>query len=157
MLDPAEARAEPAGTRKRRGFFGWFNRRFDKGTHSYQNWVSRILHKGGRMMVIYLVLVLLLGWLYWRMPSSFLPEEDQGYVISNIELPSGSSANRAVEVLEQVEKYFLAQPQVQNIIAVQGYSFNGNGLNAAIAFTTLKDFDQRKSGADSAQAVSFRA
>ncbi|OZI61921.1 efflux RND transporter permease subunit [Bordetella genomosp. 11] len=142
---------------EKRGFFGWFNRRFDRGTHAYQNWVSRILHKGGRMMVIYLVLVLLLGWLYWRMPSSFLPEEDQGYVISNIELPSGSSANRAVDVLEQVEKYFMAQPQVQNIIAVQGFSFNGNGLNAAIAFTTLKDFDERKSRADSAQAVSFRA
>jgi multidrug efflux pump len=147
----------PGHDHARRGFFGWFNRRFESGTHRYQNWVSRILHKGGRMMLVYLVLVLLLGWLYLRMPSSFLPEEDQGYVISNIELPSGSSANRAVDVLEKVEQYFLAQPQVENIIAVQGFSFNGNGLNAAIAFTTLKDFDQRKGRNDSAQAVSFGA
>jgi multidrug efflux pump len=147
----------PGHDHARRGFFGWFNRRFESGTHHYQNWVSRILHKGGRMMLVYLVLVLLLGWLYLRMPSSFLPEEDQGYVISNIELPSGSSANRAVDVLEKVEQYFLAQPQVENIIAVQGFSFNGNGLNAAIAFTTLKDFDQRKGRNDSAQAVSFGA
>ncbi|WP_233235356.1 efflux RND transporter permease subunit [Bordetella sp. LUAb4] len=142
---------------EKRGFFGWFNRGFDATTTGYQNWVSRILHKGGRMMLIYLVLVLALGWLYLRLPSSFLPEEDQGYVISNIELPSGASANRAVEVLQQVEKHFLAEPQVQNIIAVQGFSFNGNGLNAALAFTTLKDFDQRKGRANSAQAVSFRA
>jgi len=142
---------------EKRGFFGWFNRKFDATTDRYQNWVSRILHKGGRMMLIYLVLVLVLGWLYLRLPSSFLPEEDQGYVVSNIELPTGSSANRAVEVIETVEKYFLEKPQVENIIAVQGYSFNGNGLNAAIAFVTLKDFEERKGMANSAMALSFHA
>jgi multidrug efflux pump len=141
----------------KRGFFGWFNRRFDATTHHYQNWISRMLHKGGRMMFIYLLLVVGLVFIYLRLPSSFLPVEDQGYVISNIELPSGSSANRAVDVLQQVEKYFMDQPQVENIIAVQGYSFNGNGLNAAIAFTTLKDFDQRKGPRNSAEAISFGA
>src|SRR6478752_3174269 len=103
----------------KKGFFGWFNRKFDATTHGYQNWVSRILHKGGRMMLVFLVLVLLLGWLYLRLPSSFLPEEDQGYVVSNIELPTGASANRTVEVIEQVEKYFQGIPAVENIIAVQ--------------------------------------
>ncbi|CAM4137830.1 multidrug efflux RND transporter permease subunit [Bordetella tumulicola] len=141
----------------KKGFFGWFNRRFDATTHSYQNWVARILHRGGRMMLVFLVLVLLLGWLYLRLPSSFLPEEDQGYVVSNIELPTGASANRTVEVIEQVEEYFMNQPAVENIIAVQGYSFNGNGLNAAIAFTTLKDFSERTSREDSAGAIAFKA
>ena len=138
---------------QKRGFFGWFNRKFDATTHGYQNWVSRTLHKGGRMMLVFAVLVVALGWLYLRMPSSFLPEEDQGYVISNIELPAGASANRTVEVIEQVEAYFRKVPAVQNIITVQGFSFNGSGLNAAIAFTTLKDFDDRKGEENSAGAI----
>jgi len=142
---------------EKKGFFGWFNRRFDATTHSYQNWVARILHRGGRMMLLFLLLVVLLGWLYLRLPSSFLPEEDQGYVVSNIELPTGSSANRTVDVIEQVEDYFMHLPAVENVIAVQGYSFNGNGLNAAIAFTTLKDFSQRTSPQDSAGAIAFGA
>ncbi|MBV7486916.1 efflux RND transporter permease subunit [Bordetella sp. BOR01] len=141
----------------KKGFFGWFNRKFDATTHNYQNWVARMLHKGGRMMLFFLLLVVLLGWLYLRLPSSFLPEEDQGYVVSNIELPTGASANRTVEVLEQVEQYFMSQPAVENIITVQGYSFNGNGLNAAIAFSTLKDFSQRKEPQDSAGAIAFAA
>jgi len=141
----------------KKGFFGWFNRRFDATTHRYQNWVARILHKGGRMMLFFLLLVVLLGWLYLRLPSSFLPEEDQGYVVSNIELPTGASANRTVEVLEQVESYFMSLPAVENVITVQGYSFNGNGLNAAIAFSTLKDFSVRKDPKDSAGAIAFAA
>ena len=138
---------------QKRGFFGWFNRKFDATTHGYQNWVSRTLHKGGRMMLVFALLVVALGWLYLRMPSSFLPEEDQGYVISNIELPAGASANRTIEVIEQVEDYFRQVPAVQNIITVQGFSFNGSGLNAAIAFTTLKDFDERKGAENSAGAI----
>ncbi|MCB8894229.1 multidrug efflux RND transporter permease subunit, partial [Bordetella pertussis] len=142
---------------EKKGFFGWFNRKFDATTHNYQNWVSRILHKGGRMMLAFALLVVLLGWLYMRLPSSFLPEEDQGYVVSNIELPTGASANRTIEVIEEVENYFRNIPAVENVITVQGYSFNGNGLNAAIAFTTLKDFSERKSRADSAGAIAFTA
>ncbi|WP_459614753.1 multidrug efflux RND transporter permease subunit [Bordetella sp. 2513F-2] len=142
---------------EKRGFFGWFNRKFDATTHGYQTWVARILHKSGRMMLIFALLVVLLGWLYLRMPSSFLPEEDQGYVISNIELPSGASANRTVEVIEQVEKYFMGLEEVENVIAVQGFSFNGNGLNAAIAFTTLKDFSERTGPGQSAGAIAFGA
>ena len=99
---------------------------------------------------------MLLGWLFLRLPSSFLPEEDQGYVVSNIELPTGATANRTVDVLKQVEDYFMKIPAVENVIAIQGYSFNGNGLNAAIAFTTL-DFSKRKGSEDSAGAIAFNA
>ncbi len=141
----------------KKGFFGWFNRSFERTTHNYQSWVRRSLHKGGRMMLIYLVLLAGLGWLYLRLPTSFLPIEDQGYIVANIELPAGATANRTVDVLEKVEAYFKKQPQTQNIIAVQGFSFNGNGLNAAIAFVPLKDFAQRKGAANSAQAVAARA
>ena len=142
---------------EKKGFFGWFNRKFDATTHGYQNWVARVLHKGGRMMLAFVLLVVLLGWLFLRLPSSFLPEEDQGYVVSNIELPTGATANRTVDVLKQVEDYFMKIPAVENVIAIQGYSFNGNGLNAAIAFTTLKDFSKRKGSEDSAGAIAFNA
>src|SRR5690606_26028389 len=90
----------------KRGVFGWFNRSFDRTTTRYQGWVRRSLHRGGRMMLIYLLLVVALGWLYMRLPTSFLPEEDQGYVIANIELPSGSTANRTIEIIERVEQFF---------------------------------------------------
>ena len=141
----------------KRGFFGWFNRGFDGVTNRYVGWVSRSLRRGGRMMFIYLLLVVALGFLYFRLPTGFLPEEDQGYVIANIELPAGSTANRTIEVIEKVEAFFAQQPQVEYIITVQGFSFNGNGLNSAIAFVPLKDFAERTEDEDSAQAISAKA
>jgi len=119
--------------------------------------VGRSLKKGGRMMFIYLLLVIALGFLYMRLPTSFLPAEDQGYVIANIELPSGATANRTMEVINQVEKYFFDQPQTENVVMVQGFSFNGNGLNAALAFVPLKDFAERPGKENSAQAFADRA
>lgn len=141
----------------KKGFFGWFNRSFERFTNYYEGWVGRSLKRGGRMILIYVVLLLALGWMYARMPGSFLPEEDQGYIVTNIELPAGSTANRTLEVIQQVEQYFLKQPQTQNIVAVQGFSFNGNGLNAAIAFVPLKDFAERKGKENSAMAVAAKA
>ena len=141
----------------KRGFFGWFNRGFERITNRYESWVARSLRRGGRMMFVFLLLVVALGWMYFRLPTAFLPEEDQGYVIANIELPAGSTANRTIEVIEQVEEFFSQQPQVENIITVQGFSFNGNGLNSAIAFVPLKDFSERTNPEDSAQALSAKA
>ncbi|NYT82486.1 efflux RND transporter permease subunit [Alcaligenaceae bacterium] len=141
----------------KRGFFGWFNRGFDRTTKRYESWVGRSLRRGGRMMFVYLILVVALGWLYMRLPTSFLPEEDQGYIVANIELPSDATANRTIEIIEKVEHYFQQQPQTENIIAVQGFSFNGNGLNSAIAFVPLKDFSERKGPGDSAMAVAGKA
>lgn len=141
----------------KKGFFGWFNRSFERFTNYYEGWVGRSLKRGGRMILIYLILLLALGWMYARLPGSFLPEEDQGYIVTNIELPAGSTANRTLEVIQQVEQYFLKQPQTENIVAVQGFSFNGNGLNAAIAFVPLKDFAERKGKENSAMAVAAKA
>jgi len=142
---------------EKKGFFGWFNRAFGATTHKYERGVHHLIHRSGRYLVIYLVLVAAMGWMYLRLPSAFLPDEDQGFVIVNMELPSGSSANRTSEVIEQVEKYFLAQPEVDNIVAVRGFSFNGNGLNAALAFASLKDFSERKGPGQSAQAIAGKA
>lgn len=142
---------------QRRGFFGWFNRSFDRITARYEGWVGRSLKYTARVMLVYLILLGALGWMYVRLPTSFLPEEDQGFVIANIELPAGSTANRTLDVIEEVENYFLAQPQVENIVAVQGFSFNGNGLNAALSFITLKDFSERTAPEDSAPAIAGQA
>ncbi|HLR77771.1 MAG TPA: efflux RND transporter permease subunit, partial [Burkholderiaceae bacterium] len=96
---------------KKRGFFGWFNRVFDKIAQRYEGWVGRSLKRAGRLMLLYLVLVIALGWLYVRLPTSFLPEEDQGFVIANIELPAGATANRTLDVIKAVENHFMALPQ----------------------------------------------
>lgn len=142
---------------EKKGFFGWFNRKFDRVTRGYEGWVAKSLKRTGRVMLVYILLAVVMGFLYFRMPTSFLPQEDQGYAIVNIELPSGSTANRTQETIRKVESYFAKQPQTANIISVQGFSFNGSGLNAAIAFVPLKDFSERKGQENSAQAVADKA
>jgi len=142
---------------EKRGFFGWFNRSFKKTTTNYVSMVSHLIHRTGRYMVVFLMLVVLMAWMYIRLPGSFLPEEDQGYLIVNIELPSGATSSRTMEVIEEVESYFLDQPTTENIVAVRGFSFNGNGLNAALAFVPLKPFDERRGQSQSAMAVAGQA
>jgi len=150
---------DPEHHESKGGFFGAFNRGFAAVTGGYTHWVARVLHKSGRMMVVYLALVAGMGWLYVQLPSSFLPSEDQGYVFSSIELPTGATANRTMEVVRTVEEHFKNEPSVANVIAVQGFSFNGSGLNAAMAFVSLKPFADpiRKNPAHSAQALAGRS
>ncbi|HJW57128.1 MAG TPA: efflux RND transporter permease subunit, partial [Burkholderiaceae bacterium] len=141
---------------ERKGFYGWFNRRFRATLEGYQGFVARLLKKTGRTMLIYGLVVLVVGFLYARLPSSFLPSEDQGYLVTNIQLAPGASKNRALEVVKQIENYYLKQPGVAHVVAVTGFSFSGNGQNAALAFTPLKDWDQRGKQ-DSADAIAGRA
>jgi multidrug efflux pump len=134
---------EPGHHHERKGFFGWFNRGFHRTTVGYESIVARILAKGGRYMLIYGLIVACVGLLYIRMPSAFLPQEDQGYVITNIQLPPGASENRTMQVIEQVEQHFLKEPAVERVVAVAGFSFSGMGQNAALVFTPLKDWSER--------------
>ena len=142
---------------EKRGFFGWFNRGFHRTTTGYEGMVTHLIHRPGRYMMIFLLLVALMGYLYVRLPGAFLPEEDQGYLIVNIELPTGSSSTRTMDVINQVEDYFLDQPTTENIVAVRGFSFNGNGLNAALAFVPLKPFDERQGPGQSAIEIANKA
>jgi len=142
---------------EKRGFFGWFNRGFARVTTRYTGWVGRSLTRTGRLMVVYLILAAGMGYLYLRMPTGFLPEEDQGFIIANMELPAGATANRTLEIVGQVENYFMAHPKTRNIVGVQGFSFNGTGLNAALAFITLTDFADRKGPGESASAIAGQA
>ena len=139
------------------GFFGWFNRFFTSTTHGYEGLAAKLVRRGGRVFIVYALIVAAVGWLYVRMPSAFLPNEDQGNLIVNVQLPPGATAPRTEAVIGQVEQYFLKQPEVQSIIGVVGFSFSGTGQNAALGFVTLKDFDQRKGEAHSAQALAKRA
>jgi multidrug efflux pump len=141
---------------EKKGFFGWFNRWFNKTSNGYEGFVGKMLSKTGRYMVVYGLIVVCVGLLYARLPSSFLPVEDQGYLVTNIQLPPGASTNRTLEVIKQVEDYYLKQPGVEHVVAVAGFSFSGNGQNAGLAFTPLKDWSLRdatqSAGAIAAQA-----
>jgi multidrug efflux pump len=139
------------------GFFGWFNRVFARTTAGYQSWVGRAIRKTGRYLVLYVVIIGAAGWLFMNLPGSFLPEEDQGYFINMVQLPPGSSQERTVEVLTQVEQYYLKQPEVAHVVGVVGFSFFGRGQNAAIAFVRLKEWDERKGPDQSAQSLVRRA
>ncbi|WP_151637938.1 efflux RND transporter permease subunit [Noviherbaspirillum aerium] len=140
---------------EKRGFFGWFNRKFNSATNGYQRAVVGMLGKTGRYMIVYGLILAVVGLLFMRLPSSFLPNEDQGYILTNIQLPAGASANRTLDVAKQVEGYFLKQPGVEHIIAVIGFSFSGSGQNAGIAFVPLKDWNER--GADTADKIAGKA
>ncbi|MFA5243574.1 MAG: efflux RND transporter permease subunit [Sulfuricella sp.] len=139
------------------GFFGWFNRFFDRTTLGYQSWVARAIGKTGRYLVLYAAIIGATGWLFMNLPGSFLPDEDQGYFINMVQLPPGASQERTIEVLKQVEQYYLKQPEVAKVVGVVGFSFFGRGQNAALAFVRLKDWDERKGPEHSSTALVQRA
>ncbi|MBI5890742.1 MAG: efflux RND transporter permease subunit [Nitrosomonadales bacterium] len=139
------------------GFLGWFHRFFERTTQRYKSGVGRVVQRTGRYLLLYAGLLGIMGWLFVQLPSSFLPEEDQGYFISLIQLPPGATRERSQEVLSQVEQFYLKQPEVEHVIGVLGFSFFGRGQNAAISFIRLKDWDERPGPASSASAMAMRA
>ncbi|WP_457330550.1 efflux RND transporter permease subunit [Rhizobacter sp. P5_C2] len=153
LLKPVEAGHHHEKT----GFFGWFNRGFARTAKGYEGWVAKILKRAGRFLIIYVAIIAAVGFFFARLPGSFLPAEDQGYIIVNVQLPPGATVNRTVEVMQQVEGYILKQPEVQSMVGVLGFSFSGQGQNAGLAFVTLKDWDERKGAEHKAQAVAGRA
>jgi len=141
---------------EKRGFFGWFNRRFNKTASGYQGFIGKMLTKSGRYMIVYALIVVCVGLLYVRLPASFLPNEDQGYIITNVQLPPGASTGRTLEVIKTIENYYLKQPAVEHVVAIAGFSFSGNGQNAGLVFTPLKDWGERDK-TQSADAIAGRA
>ncbi|TCK30955.1 multidrug efflux pump [Ancylobacter aquaticus] len=140
---------------EKKGFFGWFNRTFDKVTARYTGAVSVITSRPGRYMAIYLVLIAALGWGFMRLPSAFLPGEDQGYLLVDVQAPAEASANRTLEIVKQIEQFAIAEPAVARVVGISGFSFAGGGDNAALMFITLKDWSER-GPEDSADAISAR-
>lgn len=142
-----------------RGFFGWFNRNFDRTATGYRTGTAGILARAGRFLAIFVVIAIGMGWMFVRLPSSFLPEEDQGILITMVQLPAGATADRTEKVLDTVRQHFLdgEKDAVEGVFTVNGFGFSGQGQNLGIAFVRLKPFDERKSPAVSAAAVAGRA
>ena len=153
LLKPVVAGHAHAST----GFFGWFNRRFTSTAKGYESVVQRLLKKAGRYLVIYVAIIGAVAVVYMRLPTSFLPAEDQGNIIVNVQLPPGATQQRTTSVMEQVEGFMLKQPEVESMVGVIGFSFSGQGQNAALGFVTLKDWSERQGPGQSAQALAGRS
>ncbi|WP_246624544.1 efflux RND transporter permease subunit [Oceanobacter mangrovi] len=142
-----------------RGFFGWFNRKFDAMTNRYHGGVAGLVRKPLRWMLSYGVIVGVLAFALLRLPTGFLPEEDQAETMAMFSLPTGASMNRSSAVARQIEDYYLTQEKdnVENIFTISGFSFSGSGQNTGMAFVGLKDWSERTAAEDSASAISMRA
>ncbi len=153
LLKPVEAGHHHA----KGGFFGWFNRGFSRTAKGYEGLVARILRRAWRFMIIYAAIIAAVVLLFGRLPTSFVPNEDQGNIIVNVQLPPGAALNRTLGVMQRVEQYMLQQSEVQDMVSVLGFSFSGSGQNAGLAFVTLKDWKERSGVEHSAQGLVGRA
>jgi multidrug efflux pump len=144
---------------EKRGFFGWFNRVFERGSHGYQGIVGKLLQRVGRSLVVYGAVVAVMVLVFLRLPSAFLPEEDQGFLFAMAQLPPGATQEQTKKVLEKMDAHFRNDEKaaVESVLTVGGFSFAGNGQNMGLAFVRLKPWDARKSKALKAQAVAGRA
>ncbi|MDU7607294.1 MAG: efflux RND transporter permease subunit, partial [Escherichia coli] len=140
-------------------FFGWFNRMFEKSTHHYTDSVGGILRSTGRYLVLYLIIVVGMAYLFVRLPSSFLPDEDQGVFMTMVQLPAGATQERTQKVLNEVTHYYLTKEKnnVESVFAVNGFGFAGRGQNTGIAFVSLKDWADRPGEENKVEAITMRA
>ena len=148
---------EAGHNHEKKGFFGWFNRGFRRTAKRYEGGVAALLPRAGRTLIIYVAIVAVAAVVYMRLPTSFLPNEDQGTMLVNVQLPPGATQERTLDVMKQVEGFILKQPEVQGMVSVLGFSFSGQGQNAALAFITLKDWAERTGPGSSAEAIAGRA
>ncbi|MCK9815213.1 efflux RND transporter permease subunit [Pseudomonas sp. MAFF 302046] len=147
--------AQGHGTRG--GFFGWFNRSFERSAGRYQGLVDRILQRGGRSLLLYGVILLVMGVGYLNLPTSFLPDEDQGMLMAQIQLPVGATDSRTQAVTRQFEQYLLEQPEVEALISITGLGMGGNSQNTGRAFIKLKDWSLRTGQGQDAASIAQRA
>jgi multidrug efflux pump len=142
-----------------KGFFGWFNRSFERSSTRYQGWVGKMIARSGRSLVVYGALLAVLAVSFMRLPTSFLPEEDQGVLFSMVQLPTGATQQRTLKVLEKLEHHFMENEKasVASVFTVAGFSFAGNGQNAGLAFVRLKDWSERQSPEQKVKAIAGRA
>jgi len=154
LLKPAAEEHHAKG-----GFFGWFNNVFDKSVDHYSNSVSGILRKTGRYLVIYVLIVAGMAVLFLRLPTSFLPDEDQGVFMTMVQLPAGATQTRTQQILDQVQQYYLTKEKanVESVFTVNGFSYSGQGQNSGMAFISLKPWDERPGAENGVAAIVGRA
>ncbi len=161
LLKPVEKGHEAAetGFKLFRPFFLWFDRSFNRVRDLYMQYVGFILGRKARFGVIFLGLVAAMGLLYLRMPTGYLPDEDQGTLMTMIQLPVGSTLEQTEAVVQQVQKHFLEEQKdaVESTLGGAGMSFAGTGQNQAMMFVKLKDWHLRNRPELKAKAVAGRA
>jgi multidrug efflux pump len=142
-----------------RGVFGWFNRTFDQGTQAYRKGAQRVIERSTRFLLVFVAIIVAMGLMFTSLPVSFLPQEDQGILITSVQLPVGATQDRTLRVLEQVKDYYLTHEAdaVDGVFYSAGFGFGGQGQNVGTAFIRLKSFEERKSEALSARSVAGRA
>ena len=138
----------------KKGFFLWFDRCFDRMTARYERGVAAMVKRAGRYMVLYGAIVAALGVAFMQLPSAFLPEEDQGYFITSIQLPSDATMERTLDVVKLYEQHVATRPGIEVNQSILGFSFSGAGPNAGLAFTMLKDWKERN-GATAQEEVAL--
>ncbi|EHB1879292.1 efflux RND transporter permease subunit, partial [Salmonella enterica subsp. enterica serovar Typhimurium] len=142
-----------------RGFFGWFNRTFNRNAERYEKGVAKILHRSLRWILIYVLLLGGMVFLFLRLPTSFLPQEDRGMFTTSIQLPSGSTQQQTLKVVEKVENYYFPHEKdnIMSVFSTVGSGPGGNGQNVARMFVRLKDWDARDPTTGSSFAIIERA
>jgi len=153
LLKPSDATGHAAAS----GFFGWFNRTFERSAEAYQKGVGGIVRRGGRSLVVYLLVIAAMAAGYASLPTSFLPDEDQGILMAQVQLPVGATDDRTQAVLKQFEGYMLEQPEVEALISISGLGMGGNSQNSARAFIRLKDWSERTGAGQDAASIAQRA
>ena len=140
-------------------FFVWFNDRFDRGQQKYEQGVRSTARNWKRSMLIYAIVVIAMGLMFWRLPTGFLPDEDQGFVVAIVQGPSGATASRTAKGLDLVRDHFMndEKDNVSAVFTINGFSFAGAGQNSGLAFIKLKDWGERKGSANTAMAIAGRA
>ncbi|EPE0462002.1 multidrug efflux RND transporter permease subunit [Pseudomonas aeruginosa] len=145
----------PEGHHEKRGFFGAFNRGFARVTERYSLLNSKLVARAGRFMLVYAGLVAMLGYFYLRLPEAFVPAEDLGYMVVDVQLPPGASRVRTDATGEELERFLKSREAVASVFLISGFSFSGQGDNAALAFPTFKDWSER--GAEQSAAAEIAA
>ena len=155
MLKPHDADLHE----ERGGFFGWFNRSFERSSSGYRRAVGGMLARGAIFMLLYAGLAAVMVWLFLRLPTAFLPNEDQGFLMAMVQAPVGATQERTLNSIYPLERHFLQDEKgtVESLFTVQGFSFAGSGQNTGIAFIKLKDWDERKGKDQGVEAIAGRA
>lgn len=135
------------------GFFGWFNRTFERSTKRYTGVVDRIVHKPWRWFAVFVAITAAAALLFVRLPSSFIPEEDKGSFMIMVSKPQGTPMAETLKSLDDIKAYLLEKEPVSYVYAVGGFSFFGSGPSNGMMFISLKDWDKRKDDKDSVQAI----
>jgi multidrug efflux pump len=150
----------PQGTELKHhgGFFGWFNRNFARMNHAYSDSVAHISRRTGRYLLVYVVITIVMAVLFIRLPKSFLPDEDQGVLFTQVTTPPGTPVELTEKVLDQVRAHFMQESGVRSVFTVSGFSFGGHGQSAGLAFVSLKGWGaERGKGNNTVTAIAARA